>query len=176
MDDWLIELAVLGDEDAFAKLVEKHHRFVLGVAYQFLKNPQDAEDVAQDTFVKLYNFLPRYKKQGKFQKFLYRLVINECISFSRKKNVRKSTSLEADVASTEKFPDEICEGKELQEILSSAAQQLPEKQKQAFLLKTYGDYSYEEMGEILGCSETSVGALIFRARKALSSKLRSILK
>jgi len=176
MDDWLIELTILGDEDAFSKLVEKHHRFVLGVAYQFLKNRQDTEDVAQNTFVKLYKFLPRYKKQGKFQQFLYRLVANECVSFLRKKNVRKSTSLENDVPSSEKFPDEICEDKELGEILSSAARQLPEKQKQAFLLKTYGNHSYEEIGEILGCSETSVGALIFRARKALSNKLRNILK
>lgn len=175
MDDWLIELAVLGDEDAFAKLVEKHHRFVLGVAYQFLKNRQDAEDVAQDAFVKLYKFLPRYKKQGKFQKFLYRIAINECISFSRKKNLRKSDMLQEDLTSSQKFPDEICENKEMEEILSLATQQLPEKQKQAFLLKTYGDYSYEEMSEILGCSQTSVGALIFRARKTLSKKLQSFL-
>ncbi|WP_372370173.1 RNA polymerase sigma factor [Candidatus Uabimicrobium sp. HlEnr_7] len=174
MDSWLIEMAMIGDRDAFAKLVEKYHRFVLSIAYQFLKNQQDAEDIAQEVFLKVYNLLPQYNNEGKFPQFLRRIVINESISRLRKKKVRQTTPLEKNVVSQEKFPVEICENKELGEILVEATEQLPERQRTAFLLKTHGNCSYEEISSILGCPETSIGGLIFRARKSLMEKLKTI--
>lgn len=169
--------------DAFEELVEMHQHAVVGTVAKMLGDPSDAEDVAQQVFVRIWKSAARYTPQAKFTTWMFtitrNLVFNEVRRRQRKPSVSLdereeehhiSTSIDAGMR-----PDEETLQKELEKAVDAAIQDLPEKQRLAVILRRYEEMPYEEIGEVLGLSLSAVKSLIFRARGQLKENLQKYL-
>lgn len=176
VDDWLMKQISRGNKESFKMLVNRNQEYVLRIAYRFLGNWQDSEDAAQEVFLKLFINAKKYKSQGKFHAFIARVTTNECLNRLRRN--KHLLHLEDEFVEVSKYssPDKIYEQNELKEDIQEALVQLPERQRIAFLMKIYGNFSYTEIGKNLGCSRIAIEGLIFRARQKLQQKLKPLLK
>ena len=172
-----------GDERAFRELVERHQHAVVGTIAKMLRDPTEAEDLAQQTFLRVWKHAKRWKPDAKFTTYLYtiarNLVYNESRRRSRRKEVshdeRQEASGQEVAAESRTEPDaEVAQWEAHQEIDEVIAS-LPESQRMAVILYAYESLSYEEIGKVLGVSVASVKSLMFRARSALRDKLGHML-
>ena len=180
------ELAVIrrvqkGDVNAFEALVSAYEKNVYNLALRMMGNAQDAEDMAQEAFLKAYNSLPGFRGDSKFSVWLYRIVSNVCLDQLRKKSKRPTVSLsmededgeetQLDLPDTAQSPEELLEKKLTREAVRRGLAQLPEDARQILLLLEIQGLSYEEIGEALGLEPGTVKSRIFRARKRLCAFL-----
>ncbi|WP_372368649.1 RNA polymerase sigma factor [Candidatus Uabimicrobium sp. HlEnr_7] len=169
MDEWLIKRARSGDQEAFSMLVLRHQMFVVNICYQFLRVREDAEDTTQEVFIKLYRNSSQYQAQGKFRSYLAKIATNECLNRLRREKKMKTVRLEeythANVPPTKE--------ENISPKLQEALDQLPTRQRLAFLMKIHGKACYESIASELECPVSAVGSLIFRARQTLQRKLKS---
>ena len=180
------ELAVIrrvqkGDVNAFETLVSAYEKNVYNLALRMMGNAQDAEDMAQEAFLKAYNSLPSFRGDSKFSVWLYRIVSNVCLDQLRKKSKRPTVSLsmededgeetQLDLPDTAQSPEELLEKKLTREAVRRGLAQLPEDARQILLLREIQGLSYEEIGETLGLEPGTVKSRIFRARKRLCAFL-----
>lgn len=173
----------VGDVRAFEQLVELHQRSVIGTVARMLNNVDDAHDVAQQVFVRVWRSAPRYEPSAKFTTWLFtimrNLVFNEMRRRSRKREVSMEEQKEEQhlehAASTRTHPDVTAEQAELESAIDRAIQSLPEKQRLAVTLRRDLDMPYEEICEILGMSLSAVKSLLFRARNDLKERLKGHL-
>ena len=176
------ELAVIrkvqdGDVNAFEDLVAAYEKNVYNLALRMTGNPEDAEDMAQEAFLKAYNSLPSFRGDSKFSVWLYRIVSNVCLDFLRKKNKRGAISLsvedddgedtQLDLPDTSQSPEELLEKKLTREAVRRGLDALPPDARQILLLREIEGLSYEEIGAVLGLESGTVKSRIFRARKKL---------
>lgn len=180
------ELAIIrrvqkGDVNAFEALVRAYEKNVYNLALRMMGNAQDAEDMAQEAFLKAYNSLPGFRGDSKFSVWLYRIVSNVCLDQLRKKSKRPTVSLsmededgeetQLDLPDTAQSPEEMLEKKLTREAVRRGLAQLPEDARQILLLREIQGLSYEEIGETLGLEAGTVKSRIFRARKRLCAFL-----
>jgi RNA polymerase sigma-70 factor (ECF subfamily) len=175
-----------GDTDAFRQLIEAHQHRVIGTVAKMLGDEADAEDIAQQVFVRIWRSAPRYEPTAKFTTWLFKitrnLVFNElrrrkrhpAFSFDRPSDEDERPIQAADHSS--KAPDRALLDEEMQTAIQEAIEQLPEVQRMAIVLRRYDDISYEEIGEILNLSVPAVKSVIFRARTELRERLRRYLE
>lgn len=164
-----------GKVEAFRGLFDLHHRGVMNLAYRFTGNREDAEEITQNVFIKVFKAAGKYIPKAKFTTWLYTIARNECISFHRKRS-RSTRPLEISLDSGEggRIPESVEDlpSKELQrkqrraEILQ-ALSSLPPNQKLALELQRFQGLSYAEIADVLGRSISAVESLLFRARKTL---------
>lgn len=171
-----------GEERCFEELVERHKQRVFNIAYRYLGNIHDAEDVAQQVFINIYNARKTYTPQAQFTTWLYTVCKNACFKTFRKKRL-KTTSLSADIELEEdvvssqiadpsgKTPLENVIDAERDLVVKKAIDSLPEKQKIVLILYKYEQLSYEKITEITGFSVKAVKSLLHRARVSLKEKL-----
>ena len=170
-----------GELDAFEELVRAHEKTVYNLALRMTGNPQDAEDMAQEAFLKAYRSLPEFRGESKFSVWLYRIVSNVCLDHLRKQSRRPSSSLtmedddgeeqQFDVPDESASPEKLLEQKLTREAVQRGLNQLPDEQRQILLLRELRGLSYEEVGEALGLEAGTVKSRIFRARKRLCAFL-----
>ena len=170
-----------GELDAFEELVHAHEKTVYNLALRMTGNPQDAEDMAQEAFLKAYRSLPEFRGESKFSVWLYRIVSNVCLDHLRKQSRRPSSSLtmedddgeeqQFDVPDESASPEKLLEQKLTREAVQRGLNQLPDEQRQILLLRELRGLSYEEIGEALGLEAGTVKSRIFRARKRLCAFL-----
>ena len=177
----LIRRVQAGETEAFEELVRAHEKTVYNLALRMTGNPQDAEDMAQEAFLKAYRSLPDFRGESKFSVWLYRIVSNVCLDLLRRQQRRPTVSLtvedeEGDEAQWE-VPDErysperLLEQKLTREAVRKGLAELPEEQREILLLREIKGLSYEEIGEILSLEPGTVKSRIFRARKKLCAFL-----
>lgn len=174
----IVEKAKNGDERAFEALVTEYERLVYAVAFKLLGNEHDAQDAAQETFIKLYCHLPSFRGESKFSVWLYRLANNVCIDMLRKKSV-PTVSLSADeddgvelnIPDGRFSPENELEKKQLRQAVERALGSLPEPYRQALVLRELAGQSYEEISQSLVIDIGTVKSRIFRARKKLCAIL-----
>ncbi|MBI4846513.1 MAG: RNA polymerase sigma factor [Candidatus Omnitrophica bacterium] len=171
-----------GEESCFEQLVERHKQRVFNLAYRFFSDYQQAEDISQQVFIKLYYAKHTYTPKAKFTTWLYAICRNTCLKILRVKtpkmlSIDYSKQLEEkdvlpQIADTKiPRPDTVILDKERQEIIKAALDSLPENQKMAVILNRYEELSYEEIAGIMGCSQKAVKSLVHRARLNLKEKL-----
>ena len=180
------ELAVVqrvqrGDVNAFEDLVAAYEKNVYNLALRMTGNAQDAEDMAQEAFIKGYNSLSSFRGESKFSVWLYRIVSNVCLDFLRKKNKQGTVSLsvedddgedsQLDLPDLSQSPEELLEKKLTREAVQRGLKALPEDARQILLLREIQGLSYEEIGQTLGLESGTVKSRIFRARKKLCAFL-----
>ena len=152
----LVKLSVDGDTEAFAHLVERHYMTVYKVSYKWCGIREDAEDIAQEVFIKLAQKLKTFRKKSSFKTWLYRITINTAKDFHRKH-----------AANPTPLGDEPLDAIRLYKALNK----LPEKQKSAILLVFSEGLNHREAAQVLNCSETTVSWRIFQARKRLKKSM-----
>lgn len=178
-DQQIVQLVQAGHKDAFGDLIRQYHKKVMGYCLSMLSNHRDAEEAAQDVFVKAYRSLDRFKGNSSFSTWLYRITTNHCLDVLRKRNRRKTVSLEALVEQ---------EGDQIQRLFATeptAPYRMEDRQLVDKILSTLsGDYrailtlrevdglEYQEIAGILGCSLDAVKGRLARARRALQTNLR----
>ena len=162
-----------GDLKSFETLVNKYKAPLLNFIFRFIRNSQISEEIAQETFFRVYRARMKYKPAAKFSTWLYRIAINLAFDFKKKEKgdaIAYSTSLQdkkADFDNKDKPVYYGIEKVQTDNSIQTALQNLPEKQRLALVLKVYEDKSYSEIAEIIGCSKNAVESLIFRARQNL---------
>ncbi len=180
------ELAVIrrvqrGDANAFEYLVAAYEKNVYNLALRMTGSPEDAEDMAQEAFLKAYSSLDSFRGDSKFSVWLYRIVSNVCLDFLRRQKKRQSFSLsmedddgeetELELPDLSRLPEEELEKKLTRDAVRRGLAQLPEDARQILLLREIQGLSYEEIGETLGLEPGTVKSRIFRARKKLCAFL-----
>ena len=172
-----------GEHEAFRQLVERHQNAVIGTVAKMLGNPSDAEDIAQQVFLRLWRNAKRYRPDAKFTTYLFtitrNLVFNETRRRKRKKELssdeREESSNQLLADHPERQPDAELLHAELQEAVDAAIAALPEIQRLAVILRRYEQLSYEEIAAALKLSVSAVKSLLFRARTSLREALRGYL-
>lgn len=172
-----------GDMKAFECLVELNQRAVIGTVAKMLNNLDDAHDIAQQVFVRVWRSAGRYEPSAKFTTWLFTITRNLVFNEMRRRSRKRELSLEAqteehhrDHAAPQRHnPDAAAQQAELELAIDRAIQSLPEKQRLAVSLRRYEDMPYEEICDILGMSLPAVKSLLFRARNDLKEKLAGYL-
>lgn len=184
VDFALMERIGAGDHEAFRLLVERHQNAVIGTVAKMLGNASEAEDIAQQVFLRIWRNAKRYRPDAKFTTYLFtitrNLVFNESRRRSRKKEVssdeREENSNLMVEASPDRQPDAELLQAELQRKVDEAIASLPETQRMAVVLRRYEQLSYEEIAAVLELSVSAVKSLLFRARTALREALSEYLE
>ena len=183
-----IEALREGTNKAHAQLLEEYQQKVFATCISFVPNQEDAEDIAQEVFVEIFNSTEKFKGESKLSTWIYRIATNKCLEFIRKKNAKKrfgfmqslmGNDLPIDRSSyfTEfNHPGVQLENKEKTEILFAAIHKLPEAQRVVYTLNKIDDLSYKEVSEITDKSVSSIESLLFRAKKNLKTLLYEYYK
>ena len=175
--DWMRRIKE-GDMEAFRLLVEAHQARVIGTISKMLSSDTDAEDLAQQVFIRVWRSAPRYKPTAKFTTWLFRitrnLVFNE---MRRKKHVAEPTDELLEPAErTSHEPDQVLLEEELQSAIQEAISNLPESQRIAIVLRRYEEMPYEEIAKVMGTTVPAVKSILFRARAELRERLAKYLE
>jgi RNA polymerase sigma factor (sigma-70 family) len=170
----MIEALREGDRDAFREFVAEHQNKVFSLALSFLKNREEAEDIAQDVFVEVFQSINSFRKEAELSSWIYRITVNK--SLNRYKRMKRMLPQEEDnmlgfLQQSESNPETQMQSKENAKVLYVAVDKLPEKQKTAYTLRHFNDLSYNEISKIMKKSKSSVESLIHRAHKKLYSLL-----
>jgi RNA polymerase sigma-70 factor (ECF subfamily) len=179
-DNELIEQTIAGNQSAYADLVKRHQRFVFTLAMRFAKNREDAEEIAQDCFVKAYRSLTAFQKQAKFSTWLYSIVYTTSMTFLRKKRLDTSSIDDENnflqIENNGSFDVNSAENKSRSYYLNEAIQQLLPDDAIIITLFYKGEQSLEEIAQVLGMEANTVKVKLFRARQRLKEKLERNLK
>jgi RNA polymerase sigma-70 factor, ECF subfamily len=177
----LIEELKRGDESAFRKVVETWQDMVYNTAIGILQNPEDAEDVAQEVFVQVFESIKSFKAESKLSTWLYRITVSKALDHLRKKKRKKRFAYIQSIfgANNETIvekpdfhhPGVTLDNKERAAVLFQAISQLPSNQKIAFTLNKLEGLSYQEISEVMKTSISSVESLIHRAKNNLKRLL-----
>ena len=173
-----------GDVPAFEQLVELHQRVVIGAVTRMLGNIEDAHDIAQQVFLRVWKSAPRYEPSAKFTTWLFTIMRNLVFNETRRRSRRKEVPLEAEsedeppkqyAVSAAPASDVLAQQAELETALDRAIQALPEKQRLAVVMRRYQDAPYEDICSVLKMSLPAVKSLLFRARTELRKSLAAYL-
>lgn len=184
-DAKLVELVQRGDKSAFNVLVLKYQHKVLKLVTRYVRDPVEAEDIAQEAFIKAYRALPSFRGESAFYTWLYRIAANTA------KNVlvssrRRLVDYDLDLQDPEDYaaqvllkdsdtPEGMLLTEEIRQTVTEAMQQLPNDLREAITLRELEGLSYEEIAEVMECPVGTVRSRIFRAREAIDKKLRPLL-
>ena len=187
-DHALIEATKQGDESAFAEIVHRYQNPIVNYLYRFLNDYEEAVDLAQETFVRVYFAIDRYHSGFAFSTYIYRIATNLAISEIRKRKRRKLLSLtglfQSDTEEQTEFqpkderslPDEDLVEDEQSRVIAKAIAALPEKYRVPIILRDVDGHSYEEIAAIMELGLGTTKSRISRARGLLKEKLKFYLK
>jgi RNA polymerase sigma-70 factor (ECF subfamily) len=183
----LVTRCQAGDAAAFDELVARYRTRVFGMIYNMVHSEQDAWDLAQDSFVKAWKSIKRFRGRSSFFTWIYRIVMNVTIDWLRKKQIkgggnefddtiqlRQIDPASRTVPKSEALPHEIMERGEIRARIDKAIAQLSPEQRAVILMKEIDDMQYHEIAEALGCSIGTVMSRLFYARKKLQTLLRDV--
>ncbi len=172
-----------GDMEAFERLIEAHQARVVGTVAKMLGDHTDAEDIAQQVFIRVWNSAARYEPSAKFTTWLFTITRNLVFNEARRRKRHATVSLEREPDepafhpedTQTKSPSAAMLDTEMQKAIQAAIDSLPEIQRLAVVLRRYQDVSYEEMAKILNLSVPAVKSVLFRARTELRERLKQYL-
>ncbi len=179
-DQILISQIVEGDTNSFTILVDRYKDLVFTLALRMLKNREEAEEIAQDTFIKTYKSLDKFKGDSKFSTWIYRVAYNSCLDRIKKNkkhinDVEINEFTEHQVVTIDNALDKM-EIKEREEAMQRCIDTLPSEESFLLTLYYFDDLSLEEISKIVGITANSIKVKLFRSRKKLATILKSQLE
>ena len=177
-----------GDWAAFELLVEKYKQPVINLMYRMIHDLDEAEDLAQNVFIRVFQSASRYEVSAKFSTWLFTIARHSCLNEIRRRSRHPSEPLDAspgddDELPARQYPDaktpsapDACMHSELEEKIQQALDSLPEKQRLAILLCRQDELSYEQIAQIVGCTVSATKSLIHRGRETLKQQLKPYLQ
>ncbi|MCP9198341.1 RNA polymerase sigma factor [Gramella sp. GC03-9] len=179
-DQYLIDKVLGGDSLAYGELVDRYQNFVFTVAFRMLRNREEAEEVAQDSFIKAFDSLPGFRGESKFSTWLYRIVYHK--SLDRIKKNKRQQHLEVIEEITAQQVVEIENGleymiqSERHELIGNCIQKLSEEDAAIISLYYFEEQSVKEISVITGLTEDNIKIKLYRSRKRLFSLLKGYIK
>ena len=178
-----LEMARNGDPDAFSYFVEHYLPRIYGVCFSFFGNRQDAEDCAQETFIKAFRSIRDYHFMSAFYTWIYRIAVNTCLDYKRKNSRALVYSLDdtletennpvaIQIADQAPLPDDLAESAETKRLIREEIAALARPLREIIILRDLEGLSYHELAEILRISEGTVKSRLSRARNQLMIRLR----
>ena len=179
-----VALARSGDSEAFRALVERHSRAVYRLAHRMTGNPQDAEDVVQETFLKAYRQLGRFESRANFSTWLHRIAVNCSIDLIRGRRHQEAGHDAADLETLDTVddhrvdpsPERLMLSTEVQEQVTRAMRDLTPMERAAFILRHFEGHSIEEIGGALGLKANAAKHSIFRAVRKMRFALEPFVE
>ena len=183
----LVRRVQRGDKGAFDALVLKYQHKVVKLVMRYVRNPAEAEDIAQEAFIKAYRALPQFRGDSAFYTWLYRIAINTAknavVSRDRSpidfdldlQNSDESYDMQGRLKDSE-TPEALTLTEEIRSTVNSAIDALPEDLRTAIVLRELEGLSYEEIADAMGCPVGTVRSRIFRAREAIDRRLREVFE
>ena len=170
-----------GDQEALKAIFDKYHKKVYSIAYGVVRQREEALDVVQEVFIKLFRSIKNFKGRSNFYTYLYRMVMNTAIDHKRKAGKQFMSSLNEEGSfepsdEAEKGPERILLQKELEERVKMAMDKLPAEQKAALIFRDVEGLSYQEMAETMGCSIGTVMSRLHYGRKRMQESLKDYVK
>ncbi|MBN1897963.1 MAG: RNA polymerase sigma factor [Spirochaetes bacterium] len=163
-----------GDHNVFGEIVKLNHRYVFKIALKFLRSIEDAEDLTQEIFLKLYHYLPKFKFKSDLKTYLYKMVQNAASDYYKKEEKIKEKYVDLELQiSPERIDEKILEEETLGE-MEQAIIGLSDKYKEVILLKDFQGLSYKEIGKRLKISENAAKMRHFHALKILKSRFQDL--
>jgi RNA polymerase sigma-70 factor, ECF subfamily len=184
-DQQLVQRVQKGDKSAFDLLVLKYQHRVLKLVSRFVNDAAEAQDVAQEAFLKAYRALPSFRGDSAFYTWLYRIAINTAKN-ALVSNRRRPVDFDLDLQDPDQYdrqaklkdvdtPEGVLLTEEIREVVERAMEQLPEDLRTAIVLREIEGLSYEEIAEAMDCPVGTVRSRIFRAREAIDKRLQPLL-
>lgn len=181
-DNQLVERVLRNDTQAFTLLVLRYQHKVLGLIGRFVKDPYEAEDVAQESFLKAYRALSSFRGDSAFYTWLYRIAVNTAKNYLVSKG-RRPPSTDVDVDDAQlvddssllrelESPDAAMEKEDLRKVIQQAIEELPEELRTAFSLREFSGLSYEDITQVMDCPVGTVRSRIFRARESIDKRIQ----
>jgi RNA polymerase sigma-70 factor, ECF subfamily len=175
-DRLLVEQARAGDQGAFGELVQMHQHAVYNLAYRMLGERGEAEDAAQETFLRAYSHLDRYDAERPFRTWLLSIASNHCIDRLRKRrltwlSIEEPLPPHPALSSDEMEPEDAVISNERSAAVQRMLDELSPEYRAAVVLRYWYDLSYTEIAEMLDTTESAVKSRLFRARQALAEKM-----
>jgi RNA polymerase sigma-70 factor, ECF subfamily len=184
-DEELMARIAGSDAQAFKILVRRHQRHILNLIYRSIGDRMQAEDLAQEVFLRVWRAAEKYETRAKFTTWVYRIAVNLCLD-AMKSAHHKQPFIHPDAGGEEQgendkllygcdytgSPEEHLLAAEESHRIFAALQSLPVNQRLAIVLKKFDGLSYDEIGRVLGCSVSAVESLLVRAKKTLRDKCR----
>ena len=176
-DDELIDQVRAGNFQSFEELIDRYRNQVFNFVFRILGSRDEAEDILQDTFMKIYQHLPRYKKQAKFSSYMFTIAHNlsmNRVNYRKRSQMKLDTLAQSDddMSITERTPDAQLRENEIGTVVHRAIEKLPPKYKAALVLSEFEGFSYKQISDVLSCSVGTVKSRIFRARDLLRGYLK----
>jgi RNA polymerase sigma-70 factor, ECF subfamily len=186
LDEDLVLRVQRGDKSAFDLLVIKYQHKIIQLVNRYIKDPSEAQDVAQEAFIKAYRALGNFRGDSAFYTWLYRIAINTAKNYLVSRS-RRSSDYQVDVQDAEALenapqlqgmetPERLLLNQEIIDTIKSAIDKLPEEMRTAIMLREFEGMSYEEIAEAMDCPVGTVRSRIFRAREAIDNKLNPLLE
>ena len=184
---WLVEQSRKGDVDAFEELIKDYKKSAYNIALRVLRNVEDAEDASQEALIKVYKNIQSFNMQSTFKVWMYRIVVNTCLDFKRKKSINAvsidenidlggNNEIHREIADDSGNPDALVEKNFNSKLVNDAVNKLDEDYKTIIVLRDIQGFSYSEIAEILSCNLGTVKSRLNRARKSLKEILENELK
>jgi RNA polymerase sigma-70 factor, ECF subfamily len=174
--EWMARIGE-GDMEALRLLVETHQARVIGTISKMLGSDAEAEDLAQQVFIRVWKSAPRYRPTAKFTTWLFRITRNLVFNELRRKRhfADQAEEIPEPTERGDKEPDRVLMGEELQLAIQDAINRLPDSQRMAIILRRYEEMAYEEIAKVMGTTVPAVKSILFRARAELRERLAKYL-
>jgi RNA polymerase sigma-70 factor (ECF subfamily) len=184
-DEQLVAKVQRGDRRSFDLLVLKYQHKVLALVRRFVKDQTEAEDVAQEAFIKAFRAINSFRGESAFYTWLYRIAVNSAKNSLDSRKRRPVSELDIDDIEeygfsenlrTAENPESLLAAEDLQAIITKTLEELPEELRRALMLREFDGLAYEEIAQIMECPIGTVRSRIFRAREALDNAMRPLLE
>jgi RNA polymerase sigma-70 factor (ECF subfamily) len=175
-----------GDRAAYQELVERYQKRVYAVLFGMLRNREDAMELSQDVFIKVYQRVREFEEKSSFYTWLYRIAINVAIDFRRREWKKLHDEYDDSVADQgldegvfqreRRNPEQFMQDRELASAIEKATGELPEEQRAVLVMREVEGMSYQEMAESMNCSIGTVMSRLFYARQKMQAALKDVRK
>lgn len=180
-DEEIVELVLKGETELYAEIISRYQNKVYSTAYSYTRDHEEAKDLTQEIFIKLYNNLENFRNKANLSTYLFRIAVNKCIDWTRKKRAKTVSILacqndeEADIydfiADYHSNPEEIFLKQENADIIRAEIARLPEIYKTVMIMYYFQDFSPQEIADILNVPRKTIDTRLFRARNLIKKRL-----
>jgi RNA polymerase sigma factor (sigma-70 family) len=184
---WLVEESRKGNVEAFEELIKDYKKTAYNIALRIMRNVEDAEDVSQEALIKIFKNISSFNMESTFKVWMYRIIVNTCIDFKRRKNIStvsidetmdlgSGREVQREISDESYNPDALIERNYSTQLVNDAINALEDDFKTIIILRDIKGFTYDEISQILSCNLGTVKSRLSRARKRLRELLENEMK